>query len=295
MRLHMTFLAVAVFLLPFEASARDPLLGYFEGTWGTPGASDSCEKNANDIRFSESGETAHFSYTEPIPGPDGIMSTEFQYKVLGVAGNGVRMQLVGETRTTEDGELVVWDLMRISDDSYCWHRADWQPDHCTAPWIRCQSMLDDMEKKASRRTAEVLRFLQSGSYRDAAAFFSVATIIEPAEHANEFTRLANSLEIVIRELGSPTKWAEMVQLLEEFPDVVNVAIGPSHVLVEQEHGKYFIAIFEVHFAREGHGYFRAAFDSRGEIRQMTFSLPRERTERMAEIGEILLRETAHEF
>jgi hypothetical protein len=29
--------------------------------------------------------------------------------------------------------------------------------------------------------------------------------------------------------------------------------------------------------------------------QMTFSLPRERTERLAEIGEILLRETAHDL
>ncbi len=109
-------------------------------------------------------------------------------------------------------------------------------------------------------------------------------------------RLANSLKIVIRELGYPNQWSEVVQVtFDTIPDLVNVAVGPSHVLVAQEHADYFTAIFEVAFAHDGAGYFRAAFNRDGRITRMTFSLPREHTERMAEIGGILLRETAHEL
>jgi len=42
-----------------------------------------------------------------------------------------------------------------------------------------------------------------------------------------------------------------VQLRESFPEVVNIAIGPSHVSVEPEHDPYFISADEVKFAREG--------------------------------------------
>jgi hypothetical protein len=49
----------------------------------------------------------------------------------------LRLSLIGEMRRTDDGERVVWDLVMISRDEYCWHRADWPEGKCTGSVERC--------------------------------------------------------------------------------------------------------------------------------------------------------------
>jgi pimeloyl-ACP methyl ester carboxylesterase len=39
----------------------------------------------------------------------------------------------GETRKTESGDRVVWDLILLSPDSYCWRRTDWPPISSNEP------------------------------------------------------------------------------------------------------------------------------------------------------------------
>lgn len=282
-------------LIAVPAAARDPLLGHFEGTWGTPGTVGSCEENASTIRFSEDGTQMAISYSQPVPGFDETPRTDFTYQVLGVAGSSVRMSLDGEVRTTPSGNLVIWDLVRLSGEAYCWHRADWEPDVCTPPRIRCASDLDSIERLMRRFTSEALALMQRREFAAAAGLFGLPVEIPESERDGEYRRLASSLSVIVREFGAPSDWSEVTQNQEEPPDIVNLAIGPSHVLVSQEHGNFFFAFFQVDFASEGEGFFRAAFDRTGQIAQMTFSLPRERTERLTEIGEILLRETGHEF
>jgi hypothetical protein len=290
----LVFLAVAL-LLASNAAARDPLLRHFEGTWGLPGSFASCEENAVTISFSDDGDEMRIQYSQPIPGPDDVPGTDFRYRVIGVAGNSVRMALDGETRTTADGDLVVWDLARLSDEAYCWHRADWEPESCTPPRLRCASLLDKFEHTMRKRTSDALGLMQRHEFEAAARMFGLPAAIPEAERPNEYTRLTNSLTIIIRELGDPAKWSEVIQGPNDPPEMVNLSIGPSHVVVSQEHEKFFFAFFGVDFRLEGSGYFRTAFDSNGDLAQMTFSLPRKHTERLAEIGEILLRETAHEL
>lgn len=295
MRYARKFFFVVALLLTGDAAARDPLLRHFEGTWGVPGSIESCEENAETISFSPDGSEMQITYSHPLTGDDGVPVNDFRYQVLGVAGSSVRMKFEGETRTTSDGELVVWDLVRISGEAYCWHRADWEPETCTPLRIRCKSILDEFERKMRRRTSDALDLLMRGEYEEAAALFTLLPLIPESERQNEHRRLTNSLAVIVRELGAPMRWSEVMQDTENSPELVNVSVGPSHVVVSQEHGNFFRAFFRVSFTYEGSGFFRAAFNSSGEILQMTFSLPRERSERMAEIGAFVLRETAHEF
>jgi hypothetical protein len=288
-------IAVAAVTVAGPAIARDPLLHHFEGTWGVPGSIGSCEENAATIGFSKDGSKMTISYTQPMPGPDEIPATVFNYQVLGVAGNSVRMALDGEIRTTPNGDLVAWDLMRLSGEAYCWHRADWEPGMCTPPRLRCESILDDFERMMRQRTSDALGMMERFEFETAASMFGLPIAIPESERANEYQRLTSSLAVIVREFGTPIRWSEAMQRQDEPPEIVNLSIGPSHVVVSQEHGNFFFAFFQVDFAIEGEGFFRAAFDSTGKMVQMTFSLPRERTERLAEIGEILLRETAHEL
>ncbi len=45
--------------------------------------------------------------------------------------------IVGETRLTDAGEPVVWDLVLKSEDSFCWDRTDWEQGGCTKNNARC--------------------------------------------------------------------------------------------------------------------------------------------------------------
>ena len=59
------------------------------------------------------------------------------YQVLAENENTLRMVIENEERRTESGHVVVWDLVLINKDNFCWHRADWQPGNCTKVLKRC--------------------------------------------------------------------------------------------------------------------------------------------------------------
>ena len=115
------------------------------------------------------------------------------------------------------------------------------------------------------------------------------------EHEAEYQRLSTGLRVLISEIGRPREWELVVQDQTSPPEIVNVSLGPSHVLVSQEHESYFYAFYRVQFEEEGEGYFRLDFEPKIGVAQMTFSLPREKSVRMSEIAETLLRETARDF
>jgi hypothetical protein len=104
------------------------------GTWGFDIDGVRCNENFHTINFPESGETMILRYAK---GVEGQPPTEAVYRLLGEGPGFMRMKIEGEKRTTDTGEPVVWDLMLLSQDSYCWHRTDWQEGGCTQPAYRC--------------------------------------------------------------------------------------------------------------------------------------------------------------
>jgi hypothetical protein len=67
-----------------------------------------------------------------------IPAETVRYRVLQSEPN-LRMVIEGETRKTAAGEPVVWDLVLLSNDQFCWHRTDWSPGACTKAIVRCPS------------------------------------------------------------------------------------------------------------------------------------------------------------
>jgi hypothetical protein len=74
----------------------------------------------------------------PFKDTDGVMKQQFLYRVVATRPY-LRLLLVDEDRTTASGDPVVWDLMMLSPDRYCWHRTDWPPGSCTQRNERCDS------------------------------------------------------------------------------------------------------------------------------------------------------------
>ncbi|MEM8661098.1 MAG: hypothetical protein AAGF35_09450 [Pseudomonadota bacterium] len=59
------------------------------------------------------------------------------YQIIGHSENGLRAVLEGEERRTPSGNVVVWNLLLMNKNEFCWHRADWRKGSCTNPLKRC--------------------------------------------------------------------------------------------------------------------------------------------------------------
>jgi hypothetical protein len=75
---------------------------------------------------------------DPVPQPSGGTLQTVRYRVLERTPKYLRTQIEGEAERTADGNLVVWDVVGLSPDLYCWHRTDWPPGACTDKIERCK-------------------------------------------------------------------------------------------------------------------------------------------------------------
>lgn len=109
------------------------------GAWGWEVDSATCDDNPHTIEFSPDRKTMTLRYAVGVEDQPPMVAT---YSVIEQSANYLRMKMSGETRLDPDGETVVWDLVLLSADSYCWHRSDWQEGGCTQPATRCPQDVD---------------------------------------------------------------------------------------------------------------------------------------------------------
>jgi hypothetical protein len=107
------------------------------GMWDWEQAPKRCQENPHSIAFAAAGtrmEVRHPKGAVIDKEPPQVVTV---YRVLSEKPYALRTQIVGETRKTDRGELVVWDLILLTPDSYCWRRTDWPPQGCTGRVLRC--------------------------------------------------------------------------------------------------------------------------------------------------------------
>jgi hypothetical protein len=68
--------------------------------------------------------------------------TEVRYEVREHSDKAIRLFMVqpAESRGTDAGELVVWDLILVSRDTYRWRRLDWPASGRTRDVVRCRGI-----------------------------------------------------------------------------------------------------------------------------------------------------------
>ena len=131
MRLLLTLL-----LLPQIANADifDRLTGSF-GDLDVP--SESCAENPVYSSFSPDRGRVNFAWGRPVPSYTGAMITAYGGTVVRVEGQSLIMLRDDETRLTDAGEPVLWEMRPTSaPGGYCWRRLDWEAAQCL-PMIRC--------------------------------------------------------------------------------------------------------------------------------------------------------------
>lgn len=114
-----------------------PLREVVTGQWGW--TAEECRKSPKSISFSSDGGLMYYQST---PGASGLLLGDqvldkVTYQILGEGRRVLRTIIEGETRKTESGNVVMWDLVLRSNDSFCWHRTDWAANACTRPVSRC--------------------------------------------------------------------------------------------------------------------------------------------------------------
>jgi hypothetical protein len=74
----------------------------------------------------------------PVLGARGVNESEFRYRIISVTRSSMRMQIEGESRLTDTGKPVVWDLVMRGRNEYRWHRTDWRYGAYTPPIRQCE-------------------------------------------------------------------------------------------------------------------------------------------------------------
>jgi len=274
-------------------SVADSIFDRFAGRWGLAGIY-TCEDNPLTIRFSEDRQMMFMSLRKPIKTVLG-MEQFFEYEVVGVAGSAAHVRLVGEPRRTEAGEPVTWDVISLDKDRLCWHQTDWDFGECTPPEHRCGSGADAVIELLRSATAQAIHLLSDGGFESASHMFKLPTLLEGEKASRERGRIAKSLRIVIEEFGVPTETVEPNQNPTEgsdIPPLFEVTVSGLQQKVAQDVSEYRPFLFSTNYQRLGPGYFRLQLTDRGDILGMSFALGEDGRERVAAVGERLLREAA---
>lgn len=88
---------------------------------------------------------------QPLGADTGWSAT---YDILRLSPTRIRGAIRGETRLTDAGVPVVWDLVMIGPDEYRWQRTDWQFWQFTAGVHRCSPDGADDAAPAERMAAD---------------------------------------------------------------------------------------------------------------------------------------------
>lgn len=138
MRTAALFVCVAAFLAacttaPQVVTAHSQL----PGKWDWEKSEPRCGDAAGTFSFSPDGHEVRVNVAAGADPGAGAAGRDVVYEVLADQGKTMRVRAVGETRRTDAGAPVEWDLVMLNPDAFCWRRADWPVGKCTQLLLRC--------------------------------------------------------------------------------------------------------------------------------------------------------------
>jgi hypothetical protein len=131
--IHVHWLISLALLLPDPVCAQTfAVISQLEsGQWGWPSGEHSCAQNPQSLRFSADQRRMTYSWAR---GEEAVV-----YRLITLTDAAFRSRIDGETRLTEAGNPVEWDLRMVDANHFCWDRADWPLLTCTKMLQRCST------------------------------------------------------------------------------------------------------------------------------------------------------------
>jgi hypothetical protein len=126
---------------PLPEAGRDSLFALLAGPWDWTTTVPNCGPRAQRFSFDASGKEFVIRSDVPL---DTAGTRELRYAILDAgpeldrrAPHTIRMRMRGETRRTDMGAPVVWDLILASRERAVWRRTDWEEGETTRALLRC--------------------------------------------------------------------------------------------------------------------------------------------------------------
>jgi|GEM_PF-2465949 len=102
------------------------------GRWGWSFHAEPCDDSAGTLTVAPDRKTAQVGVgIAPRASSTGKVLT---FLLLNTGSHTLRTALPVEGRPDLSD---IWDVVRLSRNAFCWHRADWEPSMCSAPLQRC--------------------------------------------------------------------------------------------------------------------------------------------------------------
>jgi hypothetical protein len=117
-------LAVVLSVRTYEVPEGTDIFAVVEGRWAWTNSEGGCATDAHTISFSPDRRQMFIASARPFRGADSVVDSTTLYHVREHTRNRIRGAIPGETRRTEGGAPVVWDLVLRGPDRYAWRRAD---------------------------------------------------------------------------------------------------------------------------------------------------------------------------
>lgn len=108
---------------------RDLLIGEWSQT------QKGCRELPAVKTFSEDGK---FMFVNSKDNEQAV-TKEVKYIILAETETTMRMRIDGEKRKMRSGKPVVWDLIVLNENQFCWRRTDWPRNECTRIVNRCRN------------------------------------------------------------------------------------------------------------------------------------------------------------
>lgn len=130
---------VMILALALPQTAAADIFDRMSGTFAPPDVpEESCAANPVFSSFSADRGRVKFVWSLPVPSYSGAMITAYGGTVMRTDGQSIIMLRDDETRLTDKGQPVLWEMRATDDpDGYCWHRTDWTDPAQCLQLVRC--------------------------------------------------------------------------------------------------------------------------------------------------------------
>ena len=132
-----TVYAVISLTRPYDVPAETDIFQVVTGKWAWTGPANPCDSDPHTIAFSSDRTEMLITHAQAFRGADGQFDSVTHYKILAHTRGWIRGAIPGETRLTDQGNPVIWDLVLRSPNTYAWHRTDWGWGESTRNIQRC--------------------------------------------------------------------------------------------------------------------------------------------------------------
>jgi len=130
----LTLISVLFVSISFTSKgSKNNIFETLQGKWAWELNIGTDNYNPQTISFNEDHSRIIFNVDKAIEISKANFVNQYEYEILKVKKNKLKLSLVGEERKSKDGRLVWWELLLVDHSTFLWKRSDWEAFYTLNP------------------------------------------------------------------------------------------------------------------------------------------------------------------